>query len=59
MFNANLKLVYSSHAQKELQDAVTWYNKQKKGLGSELKVEIKKIINEIIFKSNFCVHKIW
>jgi plasmid stabilization system protein ParE len=53
MINSNFKIIYSKHAQKELQDAVKWYNKQKKGLGKELKVEVKKIVENILLNPNF------
>jgi hypothetical protein len=48
MINSNFKIVFSYHAQIELQQAVKWYNTQKKGLGGELKKEAKRTLGEII-----------
>jgi toxin ParE1/3/4 len=53
MINSNFSILYSKHAQKELQDAVQWYNKQRKGLGLELKIEIKRVVDNIITNPTF------
>jgi hypothetical protein len=53
MINRNLKIKYSNLAQKELQEAVRWYNKQKKSLGGELKADVKNVVSDIILNPTF------
>ena len=53
MINSQFKIKYAKHAQKELQDAVRWYNKQKKGLGTQLKAEAKRVVEEMILNPTF------
>ncbi len=53
MINSNFKLKYLGQFKKELQHAVTWYNLQKKGLGSELKAEVESIVNDILYNPTF------
>jgi hypothetical protein len=53
MINSHFKIKFSKHAQKELQDAVIWYNKQRKGLGGELKAETKRVVEEMILNPTF------
>ena len=53
MINSNYNLKFSRQFKKELQEAVIWYNLQKKGLGRELKVEVEKIVHDIMFNPTF------
>ncbi len=53
MINSHFKIIFSKYAQKELQEAVRWYNKQKKGLGGELKAEAKRVVEEMILNPTF------
>ena len=53
MINSNYKLKFSRQFRKELQEAVSWYNLQKKGLGRELKVEVERNVHDIIFNPTF------
>lgn len=53
MINSHFKIKYSKHAQKELQHAVRWYNKQKKSLGGELKTEAKRVVEDMILNPTF------
>ena len=53
MINSNYKLKFSGQFKKELQEAVSWYNLQKKGLGKELKVEVENIVADIVFNPTY------
>ena len=53
MINSNYKLKFSAQFKKELQEAVTWYNLQKKGLGKELKQEVERVVNDKMFNPTF------
>ena len=48
MINNNYKLKFSRQFKEELQEAVNWYNLQKKGLGRELKAEVEKVVYDIV-----------
>ena len=53
MIDSNYKLKFSQQFKKELQNAVSWYNLQRKGLGRELKTEVQLITNEILYNPTF------
>jgi toxin ParE1/3/4 len=53
MINNNFIVKYSKQFQIELQDSVRWYNLQKKGLGTELREEVKNIVSDIILNPTF------
>ena len=53
MINSNYTLKLSRQFKQEFQEAVIWYNLQKKGLGRELKVEVEKIVHDIMFNPTF------
>jgi len=44
---SNFKVVFSKEAEKDLTEAIKWYNKIEKGLGAKLKQEVKEASNEI------------
>jgi hypothetical protein len=53
MINLKFKIVYSALSKVELQEAVIWYNRQKKDLGKKLKADVKNTVITIIQNPNF------
>jgi toxin ParE1/3/4 len=53
MIESNFKIKYSKLFREELQDAIKWYDLQKKGLGRELKVEANNVIKDIVLNPTF------
>jgi len=47
MILSNFNVVFSEEAEKNLTEAIKWYNKIEKGLGAKLKQEVKEASNEI------------
>jgi len=53
MINSGFKIIYSKRAVNELQEAINWYNRKKKGLGASLKKEVQEVIQKIISNPNY------
>jgi plasmid stabilization system protein ParE len=53
MINLKFKIIYSALSKVELQEAVLWYNKQKKYSGKKLKADVKNTVGKIIQNPNF------
>ena len=47
MMMSNYKIVFSSHALKDMKEAKQWYNAQQKGLGNRLVQDVKTVVEAI------------